>query len=608
MIKKGVGLTGAGMTLSIWSAPPMNRTASQQSASVPLKLDITGSCFVGNEARAGGGIDINTFTNKAELIIVDSIFLHNTAGKGAAISLFQFGNRHSANCTITFKNVHFLHHISISNFSPVGSVISAFNWDVRFHNCSFSHNSGTGVSASSSQLHFQGSTTFQNNTGESGGALSLCLDSTIFLHPNTDVYFLGNHAINTGGGIYLQQECTPNQMSCFFEPIIPYYMTQSLKQLNISMHFVNNTAGRAGDALYGGYVDTCIWTRHWSPLYDVTHTFKYVDDLPNSHGVGIFLVGVGIFDHYFHLDNQPGLSPISSDAIGVCLCTPDNQPDCNRTSEVISAYPGANFNVKVVVVGQRNGIVPGVVLTSLKDSDNVTVSKIVELQRSQSVGKECTQLNYTIFSKNPIEILSLTAAERARLVRWNHPPRTLNILLLPCPSGFTLSNTTGACECTQILKDRKITFNINSQMVLHPKSLWIGYSNTTHSPEGVLVHSHCPFDYCKPMDLYIDLQNPNVQCAFNRIGILCGSCQLHLSLSLGTSKCKHCTNKYVALAVPLALSGLVLVFVLTLLNLTVSEGTLNGLILYGNILHSNQAIFFPDGYSSAATVFIAWIN
>lgn len=94
MIKNSVGLTGAGMTLSIWSAPPMNRTASQQSASVPLKLDITGSCFVGNEARAGGGIDINTFTNKAELIIVDSIFLHNTAGKGAAISLFQFGNRH----------------------------------------------------------------------------------------------------------------------------------------------------------------------------------------------------------------------------------------------------------------------------------------------------------------------------------------------------------------------------------------------------------------------------------------------------------------------------------------------------------------------------------
>ena len=45
-----------------------------------------------------------------------------------------------------------------------------------------------------------------------------------------------------------------------------------------------------------------------------------------------------------------------------------------------------------------------------------------------------------------------------------------------------------------------------------------------------------------------------------------------------------------------------------LLNLTVAQGTLNGLILYANILHSNRAIFFPDGHSSPATVFIAWIN
>ena len=498
--------------------------------------------------------------------------------------------------------------------------MSSTRW---FHNCSFGHNSGTGVSASSSQLHFQGSTTFWNNTGESGGALSLCLDSTIFLHPNTDVYFLGNHAINTGGGIYLQQDCNPNQMSCFFEPIMPYYMPQSsVSELNISMLFVNNTAGTAGDALYGGYVDICIWTKHWSPSYDDVYqphqlagftdtftNFKYVDDPLNSPEVRLFLLGIGIFDNFFHLENQPGLSPISSDATGVCLCTPDNQPDCNQTSEVISVYPGANFNVAAVVVGQRNGVVPGVVLANLEDSDDVTLSKIIELQSSQSVGKECTQLNYTIFSKNPFEILSLKAAERARLLmRWNHPPRTLNILLLPCPAGFTLSNTTEACECTQILKDRNTTCNINNQMVLRRKPLWIGYSNTTHSPEGVLVHSHCPFDYCKPVDLYIDLHNPSMQCAFNHIGILCGSCQPHLSLSLGTSKCKHCTNKYVALAFPLALSGLALVFVLTLLNLTVSEGTLNGLILYANILHSNRAIFFPDGYSSAATVFIAWIN
>ena len=68
------------------------------------------------------------------------------------------------------------------------------------------------------------------------------------------------------------------------------------------------------------------------------------------------------------------------------------------------------------------------------------------------------------------------------------------------------------------------------------------------------------------------------------------------------------SNKFLFLLVPFVLAGLALVFVLTQLNLTVSEGTLNGLILYANILHSNRALFFPDGHFSAATVFIAWIN
>ena len=48
---------------------------------------------------------------------------------------------------------------------------------------------------------------------------------------------------------------------------------------------------------------------------------------------------------------------------------------------------------------------------------------------------------------------------------------------------------------------------------------------------------------------------------------------------------------------------------LTLLNLTVAEGTLNGLIFYANIVHVNLDLFFPpDTHSRPWTVFIAWLN
>ena len=90
------------------------------------------------------------------------------------------------------------------------------------------------------------------------------------------------------------------------------------------------------------------------------------------------------------------------------------------------------------------------------------------------------------------------------------------------------------------------------------------------------------------MDL--NLEYPDEQCEYNRSGVLCGACQNHLSLALGTA----------------------LVSLLILSNLTVSVGTLNGLIFYANIVRANQEILFPatinSPYEHILTSFIAWLN
>lgn len=51
-----------------------------------------------------------------------------------------------------------------------------------------------------------------------------------------------------------------------------------------------------------------------------------------------------------------------------------------------------------------------------------------------------------------------------------------------------------------------------------------------------------------------------------------------------------------------------LVFLLTAWDLTVAEGTINGLIFYANTIHVNQATFFPQAKSNPLAVFIAWLN
>ena len=125
-----------------------------------------------------------------------------------------------------------------------------------------------------------------------------------------------------------------------------------------------------------------------------------------------------------------------------------------------------------------------------------------------------------------------------------------------------------------------------------------------------LIYQNCPFDYCLPEELNLNLSNPDAQCAFNRTGILCGACPEGLSVTFGGSQCLACSNSYLALIIPFAAAGLCLVFLLFVCNpLTVATGNLNGLIFYANIVQYNRLILFPHGgHTNPLTVFILWVN
>ena len=81
-----------------------------------------------------------------------------------------------------------------------------------------------------------------------------------------------------------------------------------------------------------------------------------------------------------------------------------------------------------------------------------------------------------------------------------------------------------------------------------------------------------------------------------------------LSLTLGSPMCKQCSNRYLSLLLvfPLGQAGIALVAVLTCMNLTVCVGTINGLILYANIIQAIHPVFFPS--TSILSVFVTWMN
>ena len=185
--------------------------------------------------------------------------------------------------------------------------------------------------------------------------------------------------------------------------------------------------------------------------------------------------------------------------------------------------------------------------------------------------------------------------------------------LLACLVGFQLVR--GRCVCHEILLDNNIVtcfFSSSTGFILRPAPYWVGLSSDTNS--SILIHPHCPFDYCQPEDISITAESVNTQCQYQRSGVLCGSCRDGLSMILGSSECMICNSVYLVSITIFLLMGVALVTILTLLNMTVSVGTLNGLILFANILQANRTIFLPPNTSRVSSlivflsVFTAWLN
>ena len=163
------------------------------------------------------------------------------------------------------------------------------------------------------------------------------------------------------------------------------------------------------------------------------------------------------------------------------------------------------------------------------------------------------------------------------------------------------------CVCNSVINNTKQL--CSAAWMPHPihrsGNYWFSYN---HQYNCTLVHNNCPFDYCNISLVSLSLDESDLQCNLNRSGILCGQCQSGLSLMLGSNQCTTCKNSYLSLIIVFIAAGVILVVFLLVTNLTVSMGTVNGLLFYANIVKLNDTILFPNGSTPVLTQFIAWIN
>ena len=241
---------------------------------------------------------------------------------------------------------------------------------------------------------------------------------------------------------------------------------------------------------------------------------------------------------------------------------------------------------------------PGIIFAELFDG-NATLEPSQKFQATNVL--TCTNLSYSLntmfVDRNVSLALSIEPSGQAVLIIAH---------LMECPLGFPLSPTQGKCECDS---HYNVECNINDQSFWRSSNsrTWIGFIDKSSNASGVMYHPNCPIGYCSRRDVNITNNTNDDQCEPHRTALLCGGCEEGYSLTLGDGKCAKCSNTYLLLILPLALSGLFLVVILFALNLTVTEGSINGLIFYANVIAMNRVVLL-SGETSYLYVFLAWIN
>ena len=93
-------------------------------------------------------------------------------------------------------------------------------------------------------------------------------------------------------------------------------------------------------------------------------------------------------------------------------------------------------------------------------------------------------------------------------------------------------------------------------------------------------------------------------------GTLCGECLPGLSVQLGGNQCADCSSiSSIYITLVFLIAGILLVFLILVLNLTVSIGTINGVLFYANVVQLNSSEFGLQGGSvPIVDQFISWIN
>ena len=604
-------------------------------------------------------VSITQFQKKGIKVVSNVGIITTISMKNISVALFTRTGLDFCNCSnVTLEHSTFstIYPTTTKTYFLQSAIVSLTDTSITLSNCVFTKNNITSLKAISSNITLHGNLVFANNQALYGAAFVLVQSSVVIFSEST---FQNNSAIDYGGVFYIITEEFFTRSKSLFDIRTQAHVGSETKSTTncflrvegvrskVILHFTGNTAGKGGDVLFGGLV-----ALGWDGDVNCLDSFKSISDFSGQNEASV-------------ISSAPSRVCLCRDLQKACLIVADptthiiypgetlvisavvvGQDFGTVTGSVIAQLMASGLSSTSVKAGQSSVLLENGPCTNLNytfytncvDCKGVLVlkidnAKVLDIMTTEDNDKLNYTWNVDIFSsefsiqKHEDIVSSLNAHAGDKFIttvngKFVFPkeiyyyPLYINISFRSCPSGFSLTAVPPfKCDCNNLLKQMPgVTCTIQDQSISRVGSVWIGnYSN-----KSVAASKYCPLNYCNRNEINITLMYTNstqqstaktdVQCNYNHSGILCGGCQPGLSLALGSDRCLQCSSYFTFLLLPYAIAGVILVLVIKMLNLTISEGTLNALIFYANVIKANRYLEYDHTSVNPMTLFIAWLN
>ena len=463
-------------------------------------------------------------------------------------------------------------------------------------------------------LHLSGYIHIDESDGGNGAAILLEASAHLVFHEPLKALLTRNHAVH-GSAVYSIQS---GDTLCVFQYVThenSVYTIENITDMNITVDLVGNVANIAGHSIFA-------YPLYFCELYPDTRV--KIDTLSNSSATSL------IYESIFN-SSEPLNSEISSLPTNICNCniTTGDVLNCGHfeaySYDAGVIYPGRTFSVGIMTIDNNrqpvsSQLVSQVISGGQRDIETWTLA---EDQRSiQLPGGGCSQVNYTVYTTNPVDVTTLNyVALISNSYSSVGAASIFYIDMQVCPPGFQEVGN-GFCDCIPLLANKKLKCDIDDVTIERPTNSWIGLTvpdaerNTSQfaprqftSDVEVGFAPFCPSSYCKPNAATVDLsENPDDLCMGSRSGLVCGACKGNKSVVFGSEECFNCSNLWILVLPLFAIAGILLVILLFCLRLTVSYGTVNGLIFYANVVGVHIDFLLSHSALQFLQIFISFVN